>query len=188
MITRNRHDARFFPAPQRIALGSHERTTSAASHYGQSYRGRLPSGKWLLLNLRNRLALTSRFRHQPDHEAPRSDAPRRNGVSATPPYHEGKPSFRRSASKRCFCHSALPRRKALVPTLRVETVFLPLRPTTKESPRSDAPRRNGVCAAPRRACRESAEVVSDPFLSVPSVSVPVVVRAARTAAAPRSFQ
>ena len=113
--------------PQRIALGSHERTTSAASHYGQSYRGRLPSGKWLLLNLRNRLALTSRFRHQPDHEAPRSDAPRRNGVSATPPYHEGKPSFRRSASKRCFCRSALPRRKALVPTLRVETVFVPLR-------------------------------------------------------------
>ena len=57
--------------------------------------------------------------------------------------------------------SDLRRRKALVATLRVATVFVPLRgahavvvgscirPKTKESPRRDAPRRNGVCAAPR---------------------------------------
>ncbi len=37
-------------------------------------------------------------------------------------------------------------------------------PTTKETPRSDALRRNGICAAPRRTWRKSTEVVSDPFL------------------------
>ena len=115
-ITRSRPAARLFPAPQ-VESGvrsNHERTTSAASQL------------WPIIprpaSIRQVAASEPQEQARINFPISASTRPRR------------KPSFRRSASERCF-----------VPLRRAHAS------ESKESPRSDAPRRNGVCAAPRRA-------------------------------------